>query len=364
MSGWTRVLTPALLLLLPVAVGSACGSEDSAQNSKDAGTDTATDTGNDAGALDLVDYVNPFIGTDDSSSTHPVPGGAGGSTYPGAVVPFGMVQLSPDTPTASPSGYRYSDTQIDEFSLTHFDGAGCPNNEDLPFLPIVGDLTDSPGGTWSHFRSDYTKSSERASPGYYAVDLDRYGVHVELTATTRTGFARFTYPGPERARPGARRPQRDRQARRVHRDRRARQDPGQRHGRRLLRLGDQLPDLLRRRLRQTVHRGRHLARRNADRKDVTSANGTAPGGYVSFDTSGSPIVQMKLGLSYVSLDNAQANLDAESPSWDFDAVRTRRRTAGTRCSTGSRCGRKRRRPARSSTLRCTTCFRAPTSRAT
>src|SRR5690242_17487050 len=69
----------------------------------------------------LVQYVNPFIGTDNSNSPNPVPGGAGGSTYPGAVVPFGMVQFSPDTPNASPSGYRYSDTTINDFSLTHFD---------------------------------------------------------------------------------------------------------------------------------------------------------------------------------------------------------------------------------------------------
>ena len=57
--------------------------------------------------------------------------------YPGAVVPFGMVQFSPDTPTASPSGYRYSDTSIEEFSLTHFNGAGCPNNEDLGIRPTT-----------------------------------------------------------------------------------------------------------------------------------------------------------------------------------------------------------------------------------
>src|SRR6185436_15156235 len=75
--------------------------------------------------LNLTQYVNPFIGTDDSTVPNPVPGGAGGSTYPGAVVPFGMVQFSPDTPTGSPSGYRYSDTSIEDFRLTHFDGAGC-----------------------------------------------------------------------------------------------------------------------------------------------------------------------------------------------------------------------------------------------
>src|SRR5437764_12385237 len=84
-----------------------------------------------AATLNLTQYVNPLIGTDDSNSPNPVGGGAGGSTYPGAVVPFGGVQFSPDTPTASPSGYRDSDRTIEEFSLTHFDGAGCANHEDI-----------------------------------------------------------------------------------------------------------------------------------------------------------------------------------------------------------------------------------------
>ncbi len=94
-----------------------------------------------AADLDLTQHVNPFIGTDDSNSPNPVPGGAGGSTVPGPVLPFGMVQFGPDTPTASPSGYRYSDTSIQEFSLTHFNGAGCPNNEDIGILPITGNIT-------------------------------------------------------------------------------------------------------------------------------------------------------------------------------------------------------------------------------
>src|SRR5690349_5228297 len=84
--------------------------------------------------------VDPFIGSDDSNSPFPVPGGAGGSTFPGASAPFGMIQWSPDTPTGSPSGFRYRDRAIEGFSLTHFNGAGCPNNEDLPVQPWVGAL--------------------------------------------------------------------------------------------------------------------------------------------------------------------------------------------------------------------------------
>src|SRR5919197_293336 len=118
-----------------------------------------------AATLNLTQFVNPFIGTDDSNSPNPVPGGAGGSTYPGAVVPFGMVQLSPDTPNASPSGYRFSDNSIEEFSMTHFDGAGCANNEDVNILPVVGALGSSPGTNWTSYSE--SKSNESASPGYY-----------------------------------------------------------------------------------------------------------------------------------------------------------------------------------------------------
>src|SRR5439155_22598166 len=120
-----------------------------------------------AATLNLTQFVNPFIGTDDSNSPNPVPGGAGGSTVPGPVLPFGMVQFSPDTPSASPSGYRFSDSSIEDFSLTHFDGAGCPNNEDLNLLPITGAVSTSPGTGWTGYASGYTKANQSAAPGYY-----------------------------------------------------------------------------------------------------------------------------------------------------------------------------------------------------
>jgi len=120
-----------------------------------------------AATMNLTQYVNPFIGSDDSNSPNPVGGGAGGSTVPGPVMPFGMVQLSPDTPTASPSGYRFGDTTIEEFSVTHFNGAGCPNNEDLGILPITGAIGASPGTSWTSYAASQTKASEVAQAGYY-----------------------------------------------------------------------------------------------------------------------------------------------------------------------------------------------------
>ncbi|MEV6394646.1 GH92 family glycosyl hydrolase [Streptomyces sp. NPDC051907] len=143
--------------------------------------------------LNLTQYVDPFIGTDDSTSPDPVPDGAGGSTYPGAVYPYGMVQFSPDTPDAKPSGYRKSDPNIDQFSMTHFDGAGCANNENLGIMPTTAsvDSTNSPGENWSRFASE--KSNEIAHPGYYRTILGD-ATKVELSATQRTGAARLTFP--------------------------------------------------------------------------------------------------------------------------------------------------------------------------
>jgi len=274
-----------------------------------------------AATVNLTQYADPFVGTDDSSAPNPVPGGAGGSTYPGAVVPFGGVQFSPDTPTASPSGYRYSDTSIEDFSLTHFDGAGCPNNEDLPLMPITGAVSTSPGTNWTGYASAYTKANESASPGSYKNRLDKYGTGVELTATARTGMARLTYPASTSA------------GLLINTSRSA---TGNRSG--SVKVSgsevtgsvtaggfcgsgktyqiyfdirfDRAPSAFGTWSGGTVSAG------------SSSASGTNTGAYVTFDTTGNQTVQVKVGLSYVSTANAQANVTAENSGWDFMAVRT------------------------------------------
>jgi predicted alpha-1,2-mannosidase len=139
---------------------------------------------------DFTQYVNPFIGTGENH----------GHTYPGAVVPFGMVQLSPDTRTvgwdASP-GYHYSDSSILGFSHTHLSGTGIGDYGDILFMPVTGNpgiVKGDEKNPDSGYRSRFSKGSEAASPGYYKVLLDDYNINVELTATTRTGFHRYTYP--------------------------------------------------------------------------------------------------------------------------------------------------------------------------
>lgn len=134
---------------------------------------------------DLAHYVDPLIGTGLALTTGgAIGGGQGGSVFPGADVPFGMVQFSPDTPNGQPSGYLYTDTTITSFSLTHFSGAGCPNGGDVQLLPVV---------SASQTSITYAKADEHAAAGYYSVKTAD-GVTSELTATPRAGVARFSFP--------------------------------------------------------------------------------------------------------------------------------------------------------------------------
>lgn len=133
-------------------------------------------------------WVDPLIGTGPSDSPNPVPGGAGGSTIPGAMTPFGMLQWSPDTDKASPSGYGYAGTRIQGFSLTHFNGAGCPNGEDIGILPTAAAIVASPGTHWFDYAAPYRHANERAEVGRYQVTLDS-GIACDLAATDRVAVA-------------------------------------------------------------------------------------------------------------------------------------------------------------------------------
>lgn len=136
---------------------------------------------------DYTSFVNPFIGT-----------GGHGHTYPGAVVPFGMVQLSPDTRLAGwdgCSGYYYTDTVVYGFSHTHLSGTGIADYCDVLFMPTVGE----PQFKNADYLSGFKKKNEVATPGYYKTHLDKYNVDVELTATTRAGVHRYNFPSTHEA---------------------------------------------------------------------------------------------------------------------------------------------------------------------
>ncbi|CAM3719817.1 lectin [Kibdelosporangium persicum] len=138
---------------------------------------------------DPAQYVNPFVGTKPGGPDFGHGGGAG-NTFPGADAPFGMMQWSPDTVTHQHGGYHYDDNRIKGFSLTHLSGPGCSDFGNIPFMPVLG---TSPV---SHYT--FSHANESASPGYYSVAFGN-GLRTELTTTTRSGMARFTYPAGQRA---------------------------------------------------------------------------------------------------------------------------------------------------------------------
>jgi predicted alpha-1,2-mannosidase len=247
-----------------------------------------------------IQNVNPFIGT-----------GGHGHTYPGAVVPHGMVQLSPDSRTNgwdACSGYHYDDASLIGFSHTHLSGTGIGDLGDVLFLPYTGELkTVAPNGDDSQaaFGSAFSHNKETATPGYYSVHLDDYNVDAELTATCRAGFHRYTFPA---------------------------------SGNTGLYID----------LTRTIH-NRYLvaselkAISEYEIQGMKRVNGWAPNRYVYFyarfsepftcmvkenktaclqfgETANNKQVLAKVGISFVDCEGAKNNLDTEIADWDFDQV--------------------------------------------
>ena len=150
------MLRSPIFILVVVAVGlTACGHPE-----------------NPAADLSPLSCVNVFNGTD-----------LAGNTYPGATVPFGAVQLSPDTEGLSCPGYKYNETTILGFSHTHLSGTGCPDLGDFLVTPGIGEVTPIP----------FSHKDEEGRPGYYKVDFPSYGIVAELTATAHTGVHRYSF---------------------------------------------------------------------------------------------------------------------------------------------------------------------------
>lgn len=243
-------------------------------------------------ALTPVELVDPFIGT-----------GFHGHTFPGATVPFGAVQLSPDTRMGNwdaCGGYHYSDSTIDGFSMTHLSGTGCLDLGDVLFRPVAG-TTPLP----------FSHKNEEASPGYYEVTLTNPSIKVQLTATTHCGMQCYTYP---EGTPAV-----------VVIDLNHSLEPGE--------------------SRDSIA----MAPAGADRVEgVRVTTGWTPNHHVFFSTQFSEkfekaeysadstlltltfpanvrSVAIRTGVSAVSSANAAANLEAEMPGFDFDAVRAKAR---------------------------------------
>jgi len=261
-------------------------------------------------------YVRPFVGT-----------ARYGRTFPGATAPFGMAQWSPDTLQHSPGGYLYADDALRGFSLTHLSGAGCSTYQDLPFLPAVGPVTQRPGKDKPPAPARFSHAHEEASPGYYRVRL-RSGIDVRLTATSRTGMARFTYPRTAVATlfidgGGSVNGARTASLHLVGVDEiRGWVTSGDFCSHNRFPYTVYVDALFNRPIRRiAAWDGRTL------RPNARSAAGPHAGLVLHFDARRDPVVLAKVGISYVDLAGARRNLRAENPGWDFDGVRARAASA-------------------------------------
>ncbi|MBB5893912.1 GH92 family glycosyl hydrolase [Kutzneria kofuensis] len=319
-------------------------------------------------AQDLAQWVDPYIGTQPGDADMGTGGGAA-NTFPGADVPFGMVQWSPDTVTLQHGGYYYQDNRIKGFSLTHLSGAGCDTYQDIPFMPVVGDITDSPAANPMKYISTFSHSNEKVTAGSYGVNLDN-GAKVELSATQRTGAGRFTWPvGPTST-----------LLVNVSGSIMGTDDASVTIGKNYISgyaasghfcgADDHYRVYFYAQFDQnfastgTWHNGAVTPGKDAERgmslpkapvtsapntanaksakakSDVTSqsvkpqdttVSGPGSGAYVTFDNTKSPTVNVKVGVSFVSVDGAKANIKAENPDKTFDQV-----AAAARASWNSR----------------------------
>lgn len=280
--------------------------------------------------IEPVDYVNPFIGTDIFSK-----GGAmaQGNTYPGAVVPFGMVQLSPDT-GKNIAGYLYGDKYIEGFSHTHFSGTGVAGFGNVLVTAKTGELkTDEKG-----YRSSFSHDSEEASPGSYSVLLNDYGIKAELTATERAGMHRYTFPQSNNAHIildashilhdiSNYVPVNTTLDALVNISPKEQLIRGYTKGLPPIAVGKTLTAYtlyFAARINHTFKQygtwnGKHIySKKNIEK-------GTDIGAYISFPTSKDEQIIVKVGISFVSEDQALLNLDTEIPYWDFDLIKNEAR---------------------------------------
>jgi predicted alpha-1,2-mannosidase len=262
----------------------------------------------------LTKYVNPFIGT-----------GGHGHTFPGATLPFGMVQLSPDTDIQGwdwCSGYHTSDSSIMGFSHTHLSGTGGADYGDILLMPTVGKLQFSPGNKKNPdevYRSRFSHDKEKASPGYYSVFLEDYNILVELTASARAGLHKYTFPKSDSANiiVDLNHGINDKTTEAFLSFTGKNQIKGFRRS-----TGwavDQYVFFVIEFSKPFKTYGISYNRNvNVMRK---SARGTNLKGYACFNTNENESILIKVGISAVSIEGAEANLSAEIPGWDFESVR-------------------------------------------
>ena len=267
----------------------------------------------------LARLVDPFVGTGVGAvATNEV------GTFPGADLPFGMVQWSPDTAPdrVQGGGYNYGDTRTSGFSLTHLSGAGCSVFGDVPILPTTGALPQHPGNATESF----SHGSESASPGRYQVSLGSPATTVRLSVTARTGIGQITFPSVSSANllfkvSGS--------TNGLH------ASSVEIHGANEVTGSVTTGYFCGSQGAYTLHFvalfnrpfKRHGVWAHSRLHPGTSAcSGSyeaACGAWVSFDTTDSRVVTMKVGVSYVSMTNAMSNLRAEDPGWRLSPIQQR-----------------------------------------
>lgn len=248
-------------------------------------------------------YVNPFIGT-----------GGHGHTFPGAVLPFGMVQLSPDTRVDGSwdgcSGYHHSDTVIYGFSHTHLSGTGCTDWGDILIMPTVG----APSMNQAVYSSKFSHSSEKAGAGFYQVLLDDDKIKAELTVTPRVGIHRYTFPKTKEA---------NIILDLLHRDK-------------TLQCYIQMVDsvtVMGYRVSEAWAKNQYvyfymkfshpyqateLAVNRCFKKKFGKFKERPEGAYFRFDLSDGLPLMVKVGISSTDYDGAKLNLETEATHWDFE----------------------------------------------
>ncbi len=246
----------------------------------------------------LVDYVNPFLGTAPITSIEDVGFNPpwrvwAGLTFPGASVPNAMVQLSPITKFGSGAGYEYENDKILGFAHSN---KGHWNLCHLPFLPVTGEINAD------DFSSTFHHANESAHPGYYQVFLERYGINAELTSTLRCGYHKYTYKAGTDKKLIVNLPVSNERVRdwKIESEGSNAFKGFQAAGETVYfyAIGDQTITNI-----QTLkNNGRGIS-------------------VVNFAGSDNPVLEIKLGLSFVSVENAKLNLEAELAGKNFDQVR-------------------------------------------
>ncbi|MGC8865128.1 MAG: GH92 family glycosyl hydrolase [Bacteroidales bacterium] len=258
---------------------------------------------------DPARWVDPFIGT-----------GGHGHTFPGATLPFGMVQVNPQTRLTGwdgCSGYHYSDSLIYGFAHTALNGTGASDYGDILIMPVVG----KPVFSNTEYSSPFSKKTELAEPGYYRVKLEKPDVLAEVTATHRVGYHRYTFPSTQQALLIIDLQHRDRvldswieivndhEIRGMRRSSNWARDMvwyfHMEFSRPFITYGIAVND--------TLHQG------------FEKAEGTNIKAFVGFDTQKDPVVEVKVALSGVDPEGALKNLKAELPGWDFEQTRKKAR---------------------------------------